>query len=212
MGTDCAPLLANLFLFFYEYEYVKDKLKHNPNQALLFKHTVRYIDDLLTLNNPMFESEITNIYPHQLQLKKTTESIDMLSYLDVCIKIKNKAFCTSVYDKRDNFNFFVVKFPYLDGNIPAKPAYGIYVSQLVRIGRICDNYKDFLKKHKELTSRLVKQGFRYDKLCSSFKKFYKKYKCIVDKLGYNVRKHIKDGITLPITRVRRIHRFVGFRH
>ena len=55
MGTDCAPLLANLFLFFYEYKYVKDKLKDNHKQARLVKHTVRYIDDLLMLNNPNFE-------------------------------------------------------------------------------------------------------------------------------------------------------------
>ena len=46
MGTDCAPLLANLFLFFYEY---KCKLSTNHKEAILFKHTVRYIDDLLTL-------------------------------------------------------------------------------------------------------------------------------------------------------------------
>ena len=48
MGTDCAPLLANLILFFYEYKYVKDKLKTNPREARLLRHTVRYIDDSLT--------------------------------------------------------------------------------------------------------------------------------------------------------------------
>ena len=48
MGTDCAPLLANLFLFLYEYMYVEDKIKTNPREARLLRHTVRYIDDLLT--------------------------------------------------------------------------------------------------------------------------------------------------------------------
>ena len=90
MGTDCAPLLANLFLFCYEYKYVKDKLKVNHKQARLVKHTVRYIDDLLTLNNPSFEQEIPNIYPPQLQLKKTTEAPDKLSYLDICLQIKRE--------------------------------------------------------------------------------------------------------------------------
>ena len=61
---DCAPLLANLFLFFYEYKYIlKNKLKNNHKQATLFRHTVRYVDDLLTLNNSSFEKEIPNIYP-----------------------------------------------------------------------------------------------------------------------------------------------------
>ena len=74
MGTDCAPLLANLFLFYYEYNFMKEKLKHNSQIAKIFSNTFRYIDDLLTLNNPTFEQEIRNIYPRQLELKRTTET------------------------------------------------------------------------------------------------------------------------------------------
>ena len=70
-------------------------------------------------------------------LKKTTEKPDMVSYLDICISIMNKRFCTSVYDKRDSFSFHIVNFPFLNSNIPVTPAYGIYISQLVRVGRIC---------------------------------------------------------------------------
>ena len=82
MGTECAPLLANLYLFHYEYLYMKNLIKGNFGIAKQFSHTVRYIDDLLTLNNPSFEAEIASIYPHELVLKKTTESRDRLSYLD----------------------------------------------------------------------------------------------------------------------------------
>ena len=199
MGTDCAPLLANLFLFFY----VKRKLKHNHGHALL---SVRYIDDLLTLNNPLFEQEIPHIYPPELLLKKTTESPDMVLFLDICVKLKDKMFCSSVYDKKDDFSFVVAKFPYLDSNIPAKPAYGIYISQLVRIGRICDEYNDFLERHREITSRLVKQGFIL--LCSTFKKFYRRYRCIVDKFDHGVKVHIKDGIALPIGSLPKVRKFV----
>ena len=52
MGTDCAPLLANLYLFYFEYQYMKNLMKNNRGKAKQFSHTVRYIDDLLTLNNP----------------------------------------------------------------------------------------------------------------------------------------------------------------
>ena len=52
MGTDCAPLLANLYLFYYEYLYMKNLIKSNFGVAKRFSHTLRYIDDLLTLNNP----------------------------------------------------------------------------------------------------------------------------------------------------------------
>ena len=139
MGTDCTPLLANLFLFYHEYKFMKAKLKQNSQVAKLFSNTFRYIDDLLTFNNPTFKQEISNIYPQQLELKKTTETDSRLSYLDLEINIRDRKF-----DKRDGFSFHIVNFPHMDSNIPSKPAYGVYTSQLVRTGRICDDYPAFL--------------------------------------------------------------------
>ncbi len=100
----------------------------NPREARLLRHTVRYIEDLLTLNNLTFELEIPNLYPPQLQLKKSTETPVKLSYLGICIEKKERKFKTSVYDKRDTFKFHIVNFPFLDSNIPTKPAYGVDIS------------------------------------------------------------------------------------
>ena len=80
----------------------------------------------------------------------------------------------AVYDKRDDFNFKIVKFPYLSSNIPPGLAYGVYISQLVRIGRICSDYSDFTLRHFKLTERLIHQGYRYSDLCRSLYKFAKK--------------------------------------
>ena len=110
MGTDCAPLLANLFLSFYEYSYMRDLIKTDLVLAKKFNNTMRYIDDLLTLNNATFHSVIADIYPSELQLKKTTEFGTQLSYLDILITIENGKYSTAVYDKRDNFNFNIVNF------------------------------------------------------------------------------------------------------
>ena len=66
---------------------------------------MRYIDKLLTPNNATFHSAITDIYPRDLQLKKTTECETQLSYLDIP---ENRKYSTAVYDKRDNFNFNIV--------------------------------------------------------------------------------------------------------
>ena len=173
MGTDCAPMLANLFLFSYEYAYTKEMLKTDYGTALAMRHTVRYIDDLLTFNNPTFKDKTSDLYPPTLTLKKTTESPDHVSYLDLLIRRHTDRLTTSVYDKRDNFNFHIVKYPHMDSNIPSKPAYGVYISQLVRISRICDRYVDFTQRHVELTSRLQKHGYKYDKLCQAFKKIHK---------------------------------------
>lgn len=57
----------------------------------------------------------------------------------------------AVFDKRDGFNFHIVN---MNSNIPSKPAYGVYISQLVRIGRTCDSYKEFFTRHHRLTCRL----------------------------------------------------------
>ena len=212
MGTDCAPLLANLFLFHFEYSYIKEKLsKADYSMALSYKYTVRYIDDLLTFNNPSFEGNIATIYPPELTLKKTTESSNRLSYLDIDIRINNGHFNTSVYDKRDNFSFSVVRFPFLDGNIPAKPTYGVYISQLVRIGRICDSFKAFNARHTELTHRLMKQGFKYDKLCRKFKEFARKHNHLIKKFHVSIHKHIKQGISVPLKLSKKLARNVTVR-
>ena len=211
MGTDCAPLLANLFLFYYEYKFMKEKLKQNSQVAKIFSNTFRYIDDLLTLNNPTFEQEISNIYPQQLELKRTTETDSRLSYLDLEVNISNRRFTTAVFDKRDGFNFHIVNFPHMDSNIPSKPAYGVYISQLVRIGRICDSYKSFFTRHHLLTCRLVKQGFLYDKLVTSFKGFCSRYPEIFSKFAVSIRKHVEDGICLPTVAIRSLSNKVSNR-
>ena len=161
MGTDCTPILANLFLFFYEYNYVKEKLKTEHTSALKWSHTARYVDDLLNINNSSFQNEIPNIYLPQLCLKKTTECPEMASFLDICIHNHETGLTTSVYDKRDHFNFYIVKFPHLDSNIPSKPAYGVYILQLVTICRIYDTFVDFNNTHVAPTARLIKQSYMY---------------------------------------------------
>ena len=79
--------------------------------AKKFNDTIRYIDDLLTVNNSKFEKEICNIYPPELTLKITSESERNLSYLDISISICGGKYVTEVYDKRDDFNFDIVNFP-----------------------------------------------------------------------------------------------------
>ena len=96
-----------------------------------------YIDDLLTLNNSGIASRIPNIYLPELDLKKTTESPTTVSYLDIVITINNGKYVMQFTIREiRSFNFSIVNFPYLSSNIPSKSAYGVYISQLVRIGRI----------------------------------------------------------------------------
>ena len=75
MGTDCGPLLGNRFLFYYEYRYMKRLINNNSKK---YTYTMRYIDDLL--NNNGFADTLNNIYPPELELKKTTDCPTTLSY------------------------------------------------------------------------------------------------------------------------------------
>ena len=80
---------------------MKNLMRDNLCMAKKFGNTVRYIDDLLTLNNNNFEEEIPNIYPSELTLKRTSEPDTKLSYLDISISIFSSKYVTEVYDKRD---------------------------------------------------------------------------------------------------------------
>ena len=76
------------------------------------------------------------------------------------------------YDKRDDFNFPIVNFPFICSNIPAAPAYGVYISKLIQYSRVCGSYQDFLDRGLLLTRKLLNQGFLLVKLRSSLRKFY----------------------------------------
>lgn len=146
---------------------------HSVGTLVQFLNTVRYIyrDDLLT---PSFEDTIVDIYPIELVLKKTTELYYafLLGYQITTVEHK---YITAVWDKRDSFNFHIVNYSFMCGNIPAGPAYGIYISQLVQFGRICVNYEDFVGRHKLMTGRLINLGYRYSRLHMCYKKFMRRY-------------------------------------
>ena len=72
MGTNSAPLLADLFLHTYEYEFFIKTMKGDITRALQFSKTFRYIDDLLCVINDNFKNHIGEIYPSELILKNTT--------------------------------------------------------------------------------------------------------------------------------------------
>jgi hypothetical protein len=148
--------------------------------AVSFNHTFRYINDVLSINNHNFHNYVHMIYPDELEIKDTTESDKSASCLDILLNIVSGGrLTTSLYDKRDDFDFAVVNFPFLCGNISLSPAYGVYVSQLVRYARACFAYEDFSKRDKLLAKKLMLQGYDESRLESSFRKFYGRYNDLV---------------------------------
>ena len=64
----------------------------------------------------------------------------------------------------DDFSFPIVNYPFLDGDVPLSPSYGVFISQLVRFARVCNNVLDFNERNLCITEKLLHQGFRYHKL------------------------------------------------
>ena len=172
MGTNCAPLLANLFLYSYESEFlqklVKDKKIH---EARAFNFTYRYIDDVLSINNSRFAEFRPLIYPPELEVKETTDTASSASFLKI------------------------INFPNMCSNIPASPEYGVYISQLIRYARASSNYSDFLKRHLHLRNRLLDQGYKKIRLIRSLKKFIFRYQYLVEIYFVSAEKIISDAFS-----------------
>jgi len=182
MGTNCAPLLADLFLYSYEAEFIQQLQKSGAKkQCRSFNLTYRYIDDVLSINNARFDKYLDVIYPSELEIKETSDSPHFVNFLDLHLEISDDQLLTSLYDKRDDFNFSIVNFPFLTSNIPRSPAYGVFISQLVRYSRSSSGYTDFVKRSSHLAAKLTAQGFDLLQLRKSFKKFYGRHHDLVDK-------------------------------
>ena len=135
IGTNGAPLLADLFLYSYEADFIQGLLKKNEKKlARSFNFTFRYIDDVLSPNNSRFGDFVHGIYTIELEIKDNTDTDRSASYLDLHLEIDSEGRQRrKLYDKRDDLNFPIVNFPFISSNIPAAPAYGVYtgISQMI---------------------------------------------------------------------------------
>ena len=172
IGLDSGQDIANLLLYYYESEYLKNLARNNLAEAKKFCYSYRYIDDLLSAAFRDFSNHLPNIYPQALVLNKSNDQDTHVDYLDIKIVSQNNSLSFSVYDKRDNFNFEVVNFPFLDSCVPRKPALGTFYGQLIRYARICSKFQNFCERSKTLSKRLLSQGFKYFELSQLTKRFF----------------------------------------
>ena len=113
MGTNCAPLVADLFLFCYERDFMMSLSDDKQADVInAFNTTSRYLDDILNINNVYFDNMVSQIYPSELQLNKANASDTEAAFLDLHLSISNDIVSTKIYDKRDDFDFEIVNFPF----------------------------------------------------------------------------------------------------
>ena len=162
-----------------------------------FNNTSRYLDDILNLDNPFFDNMVKNIYPNELQLNKANTSDVEADFLDLHLSITNNTVSTKIYDKRDDFDFDIVNFPHLDGDVPHATSYGIYISQLIRFARGYSSVNDFNERSLTLSSQLLQQGYRFHKLRKTFSKFYYRNFELLNKYKTPLKTLLSEGLSHP---------------
>ena len=158
MGSDPAPFIANLFLYIYENRFMTNLKKYDLARAKNLRHVFRFIDDLISLNdNDEFMRSHKEIYPPEMELKVENENNFSGSFLDLALAIGEGVIDTKLFDKRDAFNFSVVRMPYKCSNIPKKMFFSTIGAEILRICR-ATSHNFFLVSARSLITRMRSQG------------------------------------------------------
>ena len=174
MGTNSAPVLANLYLYSYESEYMEKLTETDLNTARRFHLTFRLIDDVLSLDNPQSEAfrtpkEQGGIYPAFLSCNETSTNTAHVNFCGIRIDCQEYKFITGIYDKKDDFSFEVRNYPHIHSNIPEAVVYSAFTGQMHRFYRICNTHHLFNKHMSNLALSLIKRnGCSARKLCHAF--------------------------------------------
>ena len=202
-GTNCAPLVADLFLFCYERDFMTSLSDIKQAEIIeALKSTSRYLDDLLNIDNSYFEGMVNRIYPPELQLNKANTSDTGAPFLDLHLSISNGFVSSKIYDKRDDKCddwFWYSKFSIFGTSCLCEhsTSYGVYISQLILFARVSCHVADFNARNKSLTAKFLQQGHLYHKLWKTFSKFYRSHCELVSKFIVGLKTLLHQGLSDP---------------
>ena len=130
-------------------------------------------------------------------MNKANTSDTEAPFLDLHLSISNGFVSSKIYDKRYYFDFDIVNFPFLDGDVPRRPSYGVNISQFIRFARMCSHVEDLNARNKCLTAKLLKQGYRYHKLRNAFSKFYRRHYKLISQFNVGLKSLLHQGLSEP---------------
>ena len=189
MCAGCAPLVAGLFLFCYERDFVGSVSPENQADIIeAFNITSSYLDGFLGVDNVCFGKVVGQICPTGLLFGRANSSGVGAPFLDLNSSFSDSA---KIYDKRDDFGFGVVDFPFLGGGVPLNASCGICISRFISFAGAASNVIDFSCRNKALTAKLLGQGHRYLKLRKAFSEFYRRHGGLVEECGVSLGKHLR---------------------
>jgi len=194
MGTNAAPLIANLLLHHFEIEYIIKNLKANYQACRKLNHIYRYIDDITAFNDDgTFGNAVKEIYPASLTLEAVNSDPKKAYVLDMDINIEDKKFEIDIYDKRTYFPFKSILYPDPSGNINLQLGYNIVSTEIIRYSNMCSSLNKFLVKTNMLLTVLINKGYCRNKLLNTASKTINKHKQIRQK--YDFHGEIKQLLT-----------------
>ena len=198
MGTNCAPLVADLFLYCYERDFM-DSLNHDYQDDVIeaFNSTSRYLDDLLNIGNPYFEGMVNQIYPPELQLNKANISDTEAPFLDLHLSVANGFVSSKIYDKRDDFDFDIVIFPFL------MVTFLVVLLMVYTFRNLLGLLESaIMLQTSTLEINVKRQNFSnraigYHKLRKTFSKFYRRHYELFTKYNVGLKTLFSEGLSEP---------------
>ena len=133
---------------------------------------------LINIDNIYIEHIVDRIYPAELQLNKANSSDTEAPFMDLNLSIYNGTVSTKIYDKRDDLDFDIVNFLFLDGDVPWRTSYEVYISQLIRFPRASSDASDFNCRNKVLAAKLLRTAIVIINFVRCFQSF------IADTVGW----------------------------
>ena len=140
---------------------------------------------------------VSQIYPSELKLNTANTSDTGAAFLDLHLSTSTDIVSTKILDKRVDFDFEIVNFPVLDGDVPRSTSYGVYISKLIRFARASSYITEFNTPNKLLTQKLLKQGYRYHKLRKTFSKFYRRHYDLISIFQVGLKSLLCHGLLEP---------------
>ena len=142
---------------------------------------------------------VDRIYPTEFQLNRANSSDTEAPFLDLNLCISNGTVTTKIYDKRDDFDFDIVNFPFLDDDVPRRTSYGVYISQFIRFARASLNLYDFNYRNKALTAKpnFLGRAIVILNFVRRFPNFYRRYSALLEKYSVSLKTLLQQGISEP---------------
>ena len=190
MGSNSSTVIADLCLSYMEFKFLSDKRNIGPAKQLSF--STRYIDDIITFGSEAMKENHRAIYPDSLPLSFDDTNDGTGHYLDIFINRIDKS--TSLFDKRKDFNFEVIRFPDKSSNQPIRIGLNILYSQMIRIANICSTSDEFHKHITEYCATVRDGHYSIQEIRQTIRRVIKAYPLLLKRHNIHIKTNLNEII------------------